>query len=116
MTRLGIIGCSLFLLCLSGSPLIGQINGVQVNVTSMGHDILGDAANEPSIAVDPNNPDRMAIGWRQFFTITSNFVRPMSLSVSTEGRPGPPIRWIQVNFAAIRYWMMTLLEIFITPA
>ena len=45
----------------------------QVNVDENGENIVGDAANEPSIAVDPNNPDRMAIGWRQFNTINSNF-------------------------------------------
>ena len=46
---------------------------VQVNVDQNGNNIVGDAANEPSIAVDPTNPNRMAIGWRQFDTITSNF-------------------------------------------
>ena len=38
-----------------------------------GNNILGDAANEPSIAVDPTNPNIMVIGWRQFDTISSNF-------------------------------------------
>ncbi|MCC6676612.1 MAG: hypothetical protein IT436_05665 [Phycisphaerales bacterium] len=46
---------------------------VQVNVDAMGMNIIGDAANEPSIAVDPTNPARMAIGWRQFDTIDSAF-------------------------------------------
>ncbi|MFQ5590014.1 MAG: hypothetical protein ACE5HE_02515 [Phycisphaerae bacterium] len=46
---------------------------VQVNVDGTGSNIVGDAANEPSIAVDPSNPARMAIGWRQFDTISSNF-------------------------------------------
>lgn len=46
---------------------------VQVNITENGENILGDAANEPSIAVDPTDPARMAIGWRQFDTISSNF-------------------------------------------
>ena len=45
----------------------------QVNVDENGQNIVGDAANEPSIAVDPNDPNRMAIGWRQFNTISSNF-------------------------------------------
>jgi hypothetical protein len=45
----------------------------QVNVSQLGEDILGDAANEPSIAIDPTSPNRMAIGWRQFDTIASNF-------------------------------------------
>jgi len=46
---------------------------VQVNVTNMGQNIVGNAANEPSIAVDPLNPARMVIGWRQFDTVASNF-------------------------------------------
>ena len=46
---------------------------VQVNVDENGDNIVGDAANEPSLAVDPSNPDRMVIGWRQFDTISSDF-------------------------------------------
>jgi len=46
---------------------------VQVNVNESGENIVGDAANEPSIAVDPTDPARMAIGWRQFDTIHNNF-------------------------------------------
>lgn len=46
---------------------------VQVNVDANGNNIAGDAANEPSIGVDPNNVERMVIGWRQFDTIASNF-------------------------------------------
>lgn len=57
---------------------------VQVNVDALGQDILGDAANEPSIAVDPTNPDRMAIGWRQFATTASNF-RTAGVAYTTNG-------------------------------
>ncbi len=57
---------------------------VQVNVNSLGQNILGDAANEPSIAVDPNNPNRMAIGWRQFDTTASNF-RTAGVAYSDNG-------------------------------
>jgi type IX secretion system substrate protein len=45
----------------------------QVNVNENGENILGDAANEPSIAVDPNDPERIVIGWRQFDNVASNF-------------------------------------------
>ena len=45
----------------------------QVNVNANGQNITGDAANEPSIAVDPTNHNRMVIGWRQFNSVTSNF-------------------------------------------
>ena len=51
----------------------GTFTSVQVNVAANGANILNDAANEPSIAVDPTNPNRIAIGWRQFDTILSDF-------------------------------------------
>jgi len=56
----------------------------QVNVDSLGRNIVGDAANEPSIAVDVTNPNRMVIGWRQFNTITSNF-RQAGYGYTTDG-------------------------------
>jgi hypothetical protein len=51
----------------------GPYTSVQVNVNAFGENIPGDAANESSLAVDPGNPSRMVIGWRQFDTVTSNF-------------------------------------------
>src|SRR6476646_3381585 len=45
----------------------------QVNVNGSGQNITGDAANEPSICVDPTNPTKMTIGWRQFNSVSSNF-------------------------------------------
>ncbi|MHC4413982.1 MAG: sialidase family protein [Planctomycetota bacterium] len=52
---------------------LGPFASIQVNVSELGSNIPGDAANEPSIAVDPTAPNRMAIGWRQFDTVNSNF-------------------------------------------
>jgi len=46
---------------------------VQVNVDENGFNIVDDAANEPSIAFDPDNPDHMIIGWRQFDNINNSF-------------------------------------------
>jgi len=57
----------------AGIARLGDYTSVQVNVDENGDNIIGDAANEPSIAVDPRNSLRMAIGWRQFDTISSNF-------------------------------------------
>src|SRR3989475_1108207 len=51
----------------------GAFTSFQVNVDASGNNILGDAANEPSISVDPTNPNKMAIAWRQFNSVTSNF-------------------------------------------
>ncbi len=50
-----------------------SFTSVQVNVDPFQNNIIGDAANEPSIAIDPTDPDRIVIGWRQFDTIASNF-------------------------------------------
>ncbi len=56
----------------------------QVNVDASGNNIVGDAANEPSIAVDPTNPNNMVIGWRQFDNVGSNF-RQAGYGYSTDG-------------------------------
>jgi hypothetical protein len=56
----------------------------QVNVDANGQNIVGDAANEPSIAVDRNNPNRMAIGWRQFNSINNSF-RQAGYGFTTDG-------------------------------
>ena len=41
----------------------------QVNVAEAGADSEGDAANEPSFAIDPTDLDRIAVGWRQFDSV-----------------------------------------------
>jgi hypothetical protein len=51
----------------------GPFISYQVNVDANQQNILGDAANEPSIAVDPTNGNNMTIGWRQFSSVQSNF-------------------------------------------
>lgn len=56
----------------------------QVNIDANGDNILSDAANEPSIAVDPNDRNRIAVGWRQFDNIASNF-RKAGRAYSTDG-------------------------------
>jgi hypothetical protein len=56
----------------------------QVNVNAAGQNIAGDAANEPSMCIDPTNPNRMAVGWRQFDTTNSNF-RQSGVAFTTNG-------------------------------
>jgi len=65
-------------------PESGGFFTVQVNVDADGNNITGDAANEPSIAVDPTNPDHMVIGWRQFDNVSSNF-RQAGYGFSADG-------------------------------
>ena len=48
----------------------GPFTSFQVNVDANGNNILGDAANESSIAVDPTNGNKITIGWRQFDSVT----------------------------------------------
>ena len=56
----------------------------QVNVNASGGNIIGDAANEPSLCMDPTNPNRLAVGWRQFNTVTNDF-RQGGFAYSTNG-------------------------------
>jgi hypothetical protein len=51
----------------------GPYISYQVNVNASGNNIVGDAANEPSICIDPTNRNKMSIGWRQFNSVASNF-------------------------------------------
>src|SRR5436189_5674256 len=51
----------------------GSFISYQVNVDAQGNNILSDAANEPSIAVDPNEGNKITIGWRQFNSVQSDF-------------------------------------------
>ncbi len=62
----------------------GPFVSIQVNVDAQGGNKKGDAGNEPSIAIDPTNPKRIAIGWRQFDTIRSSF-RKNGWSFSKDG-------------------------------
>ncbi|MBS1716960.1 MAG: hypothetical protein JSS72_04425 [Armatimonadetes bacterium] len=51
----------------------GGFTARQVNVTPDQHDTVGDAAQEPAIAVNPKNPAQMAIGFIQFDSVTNAF-------------------------------------------
>ncbi len=57
---------------------------IQVNVDANGNNIPGDAANEPSMCLNPLNPLQMAVGWRQFDTTNSDF-RQSGWAYSTNG-------------------------------
>src|SRR5207248_10395882 len=52
---------------------LGPFVSYQANVYAQGNSIVGDAANEPSISVDPTDGNKVAIGWRQFDTWQSDF-------------------------------------------
>jgi hypothetical protein len=74
-------GSFLVVLAFSADPFTGWAATVstsygisrQVNVSASGQNIPGDAANEPSMCIDPTDSNRIAIGWRQFDTIASDF-------------------------------------------
>ena len=56
----------------------------QVNVSPNQHNIVGDAANETNIAVNPLNENEIVIGWRQFDNVLSNF-RQAGWAYSADG-------------------------------
>src|SRR5262245_58452928 len=62
----------------------GPFTSFQVNVDASGNNILGDAANEPSISVDPTDGNKIAVGWRQFDTVQSDF-RQAGYGFTTDG-------------------------------
>src|SRR5436309_12965149 len=62
----------------------GSFTSFQVNVDANGNNILGDAANECSISVDPTNLSKMTIAWRQFDNVISNF-RQAGWAYTTDG-------------------------------
>ena len=67
-----------------GDSIIVSIRTMQVNVNDAASNIVDDAANEPSIAMDINDTLHIAIGWRQFDNIASNF-RQAGWSYSADG-------------------------------
>ncbi len=62
----------------------GPYTSYQVNVDANGNNRIGDAANEPSICVDPMDGNKMSIAWRQFDTVSSNF-RQAGFAYSSNG-------------------------------
>jgi hypothetical protein len=44
----------------------------QVNVDNNGQNIVGDKGNEPTIAINPLNPNNIVIGWRRFEPFVGN--------------------------------------------
>src|SRR6266481_8479824 len=62
----------------------GGFHSYQANVDANGNNILGDAANEPSISVDPTDLNKMVISWRQFDSIQSDF-REAGWGYTTDG-------------------------------
>src|SRR5438309_1229846 len=81
----------------------GPFTSFQANVDANGNNILGDAANEPSIAVDPTNLSRMAIGWRQFNSVHPTSGKAAGDTPPTAAPPGRfPVFWKITFSAAIR--------------
>jgi len=73
----------------------GPYRSFQVNVNAQGCNVRRDAANEPSIALDPNLPTNLIVGWRQFDDIQSNF-RQAGVSYTFDGgQTWAPIRKLQ---------------------
>src|SRR5262249_6289966 len=65
-------------------PSTAYATSFQVNVDAFGKNIPGDAANEPSLCIDPTDPNRIAVGWRQFNSTNDSF-RRAGWAFSTNG-------------------------------
>lgn len=78
------------LYCLSAIMILIPVSalpqrGIQVNTDpSTGEDIVGDAANEPTLSIDPTDSSILVCGWRQFDTINSSF-RKAGFAYSHDG-------------------------------
>jgi hypothetical protein len=70
------------------------ITTVQVNVDSAGQNILFDAGNEATIAVNPVDANQIVIGWRQFDNVASNF-RQAGYSYTADAGQTWTFRYIQ---------------------
>ena len=69
----------------SAQPVVfGGFASLQVNVDENGMNVIGDAGNEPTLAVSPLDRRKIAVGWRQFDSIASDF-RQAGLNVSFDG-------------------------------
>ncbi|MGB2985922.1 MAG: sialidase family protein [Phycisphaerae bacterium] len=62
----------------------GPYQSIQVNIDEFGGNIVGDAGNEPSIAIDPTDSNNIVIGWRQFDNVESDF-RQADFAYSHDG-------------------------------
>ena len=59
--------------------------GVQINTHPFtGEDIIGDAGNEPTLAISPVDPNRFVVGWRQFPAVNSD-ARYAGFAYSSDG-------------------------------
>uniref|UniRef100_UPI00155DA265 hypothetical protein n=1 Tax=Methylomonas koyamae TaxID=702114 RepID=UPI00155DA265 len=89
----------------------------QVNVAADGRNIVGDAANEPSLALNPLDPANIVVSWRQFDSVASSFRQGGWLIPPTPANIGiSPARLRRARAAAIRRWMSTRWGISITRA
>jgi len=80
----------------------GVFTSYQVNVDASGQNIVGDAANECVISVDPTNGNKMTVVWRQFNDVTSNF-RQGGWGYSTDAG----ITWTSQGFWKITFFAAT---------
>jgi hypothetical protein len=102
----------------------GPYKSYQVNVNANGNNIVGDAANEPSICVDPTNRNKMSIGWRQFDSVASNFRQAGFAHTTNGGRTWSSAGVLQPNVfrsdpvlnpdSAGRFFYLSLLQNFFT--
>ncbi|MBL8888070.1 MAG: hypothetical protein JNK16_15545 [Phycisphaerales bacterium] len=65
---------------------IGVVRASQVNVDTFGMNLIGDAAHQPTIAIDPSAPGRIVVAFRRFPNIATNSAEAAGAWSNDSGR------------------------------
>lgn len=72
------------------SAATGLVRAAQINIDTQQMNIIGDAANQPTIAIDPRAPGRMTVAFRRFPNIASNVAQASGAWSNDAGRSWHP--------------------------
>ena len=78
----------------------GPFVSFQVNVDQNGQNIIGDAANECAISVDPTDGSKMTIAWRQLTAYCPISGRPAGVIPPMAARHGRSLVFWKTAFSA----------------
>jgi hypothetical protein len=77
------------------APQSAPVGGVQVNVDGNGRNIVGDAASQPSLVVDPRDPKHILVAWQQFDSVNSNFTQAAWSESRDGGRTWKALEYLE---------------------
>ncbi len=88
--------------------LQGQFLSIQVNIDADGLNIIGDAANEPSIGVDPTAPNRIVSVGDSSTRLIPTFDRAVGATATTAGALGHSRACWSPASSAATPWLMLM--------